>query len=89
MVSLVNIAGGDDLSTEAGLLDALNGGEYGLVDTAGGLFTFVTAGSTASTTFNVYQVIHDGSSYTEAFLMADVDMKTGSTFGSLTTSDFA
>ena len=89
VVSLVDLAGGDDLSTASGLLDALNGGEYALVDSTGvGKFTFVTASSNASDSFNVYEVSHVGRDYTSAYLMATVDFKTGSTFGDLTASDF-
>lgn len=88
VVSLVDLAGGDDLSTAAGLEDALNGGEYGLIDFRGGMCTFVTASSNASDSFNVFLVLHNGSAYEGTYLMATVDFKTGSTFGDLTASDF-
>lgn len=90
VVSLVDQTDGDDLSDESGLLAALNGGEYGLVDaTEAGTFTFATAGSDLSDSFNVFEVSHNGTEYTTAYLMAVVDFKTGSTFGDLTAADFA
>jgi hypothetical protein len=89
VVSLVNIAGGDNLSTEVGLLNALNTGEYNEVDSASdGKFTFVTAAFNSSTTFNVFEVSHSGGSYTTAYLMAVVDLKNDLNFGNLTVADF-
>lgn len=57
IVRLVDITGGDDITTEAGLLAALNGGEYGNIDaTSAGAtdYTFVTALDATSTTLYVF-----------------------------------
>jgi len=56
---LTDIAGGDDITTAAGLLAALNGGEYGLIDaTAGaGTYSFITAASASATTYYVFNAV--------------------------------
>lgn len=54
---LTDIAGGQDITTAAGLLAALNtGGEYASIDTAGtgGTYTFITASTASSTTYYVF-----------------------------------
>ena len=88
VVSLVDLAGGDDIMSSDGLLDALNGGEYDNVDGLGGSYTFVTASSNTDDEFNVYHVLHDGTNFTEAYLMAVVDMAAGQDFNDLSGSDF-
>jgi len=56
---LTDIAGGQDITTAAGLLAALNGGEYALIDAtaAASTYTFVTASSAASTTYYVFNAV--------------------------------
>ena len=58
-VRLVDIAGGNDITTAAGLLDALNaGGEFANInangDAAADTIVFLTAATAAATTFNVF-----------------------------------
>ncbi len=90
VVKLVDLAGGDDIMTAGGLLDALrSGGEYRWVDGAEGDFVFATATSANAADFNLYHVSHDGTAYTEVYLMAEVSFLAGSTFTDLTLSNFA
>jgi hypothetical protein len=88
VLSLVDLFGGEDLSTTEGLLEALNGGEYGSVDGVAGEFTFVTATGTTAASFNLFHVEHDGTEFTNAYLLADVIMATGSTFADLSADNF-
>jgi hypothetical protein len=89
-VTLVDLAGNQLLSTTEGLLEALNvGGEYALVDGQDGMkYTFATASATTATSFNLFRVEHDGGEFTNASLLAEVSMATGSTFADLSTSNF-
>ena len=59
---LTDIAAGNDITTAAGLLAALNaGGEYALIDsTAGGAYTIFTAASASATTFYVFNAVGNG-----------------------------
>ena len=54
---LIDIAGGEDITTAAGLLAALDGGEYGsiTVNTDGNTATFLTAASSSATTWYVFE----------------------------------
>lgn len=88
VVTLVDLADGDDISTAAGLLDALmDDGEYESIDGAAGSYTFATANATTATSFNLFHVEHNGTVFTNAYLLADVSM-TGSTFADLSASNF-
>lgn len=89
VVKLVDVAGGDDIMTADGLRDALLGGEYGQVSGVAGAFVFATATSANATDFNLYHVSHDGTAYTEVYLMAEVSFLAGSTFADLSLSNFA
>ncbi len=90
VITLVDLEDGEDITTVDGLLAALNGGEYGSVDSevGGGAFTFATATGTTATSFNLFHVEHDGTEFTNAYLLADVTMATGSTFADLSADNF-
>jgi hypothetical protein len=91
VVSLVDLVGGDDLSTSEGLLAALNGGEYDLVvGELGGRYTFATATGTAATSFHLFYVEHPFvfPFFANAYLLADVSMANGSTFADLSADNF-
>lgn len=89
-VSLVDLVDGDDLSTTVGLLAALNdGGEYALVDGVdGGRYTFATATGAAAKSFHLFYVEHESGLFSNAYLLADVSMATGSTFADLSVDNF-
>lgn len=60
IIRLVDIAGGNDITTEAGLKAALNDGEYDNIDSNfDEAYTFVTAGSASSTTLYVFHATAD------------------------------
>jgi hypothetical protein len=90
VLSLVDLFGGEDLSTPEDLLRALNvGGEYELVDGVdGGRYTFATATGTAATAFNLFYVEHASGLFTNASLLAEVTLATGSTFADLSADNF-
>jgi hypothetical protein len=91
IVRLVDIAGGDDLTTVAGLVNALGAGEYSNVDIADGSHvTVLTAASTQATTFYVFDINDTGS---DGITAADVKLvgivnTTGGTLGSLVLGNF-
>jgi len=92
ILRLVDIAGGDDLTTAAGLAHALGSGEYGSVDVAHGAhLTVLTATSSSSTSFYVFDVndaAEDGVTAADVTLLGIVHT-TGGTLASLALENFA
>jgi hypothetical protein len=56
IIRLADITGGQDITTVAGLVAAINGGEYTSVDSAAAHYTIVTAASATAGTVYVFDV---------------------------------
>ena len=64
VTKLTDIAGGQDLTTAAGVLAAVNaGGEYALIDSNGaaGNYQFITAASATATDYYVWEAVSSAS----------------------------
>jgi len=91
IVRLVDIAGGEDITTAAGLLDALNTGEYSnITSDASEAYTFVTALDSTSTTLHVFHATADADDdgVFDAVTLVGVVESTGA-LSTLVTGNFA
>lgn len=86
---LTDIAGGQDITTAAGLLAALNGGEYASIDaTAGvGSYTFVTAASSSATTFFVFRAVETADANFDSVTLVGI-VNTSTAFSALVAGNF-
>jgi hypothetical protein len=93
IVRLVDIAGGQDITTVAGLIAAVEGGEYtSVTETASAAFTIITAASATASTFFVFNVVDDGDAIFEAgevTLVAQVNTTAAGALGGLVLGNFA
>ncbi len=92
IVRLIDLEDGQDITTAAGLLAALNGGEYANIDaTSAGTTTYVflTASSAAATTFNVFYATSANTSadFATVELVGTVSANAG--LGTLVAANFA
>ncbi len=87
---LVDISGGEDITTVAGLQAALDvGGEYVGVDvTASNTAVIITAASSSATKFYVFEINNDGTDAVAASEITLVGIVNGSTIGNLTLANF-
>jgi len=88
---LTDIAGGEDITTEAGLLAALNaGGEYAQIDaTAGaGTYTFVTAATAASNIFYVFNAVETADGEFDSVSLVGV-VNSSTAFSAVVAGNFA
>jgi hypothetical protein len=92
ILRLADIAGGTDITTVAGLIAAVEGGEYTSVTMdASAQFTIVTAASATASTFYVFNVIDDGDQVFEAgevTLVAQVNATAAGALGGLVLGNF-
>jgi hypothetical protein len=89
---LADITGGQDITTVAGLVTALDTGEYSNVDVAASTHvTIVTAASTSATTYYVFDVNNDATATVAAseVTLIGVVNTTGGTLATLTDTNFA
>ncbi len=89
---LVDIAGGQDITTAAGLVTALETGEYASVSqTAGNHFTIVTAASSTASAIYVFDVTDDGDAIFETgevVLVGVVNISGAGAIGTLVIGNF-